>query len=80
MGVDLPPAEAGSLDGAMARVGLPIYLVDFGRVPNAGPVRRWLDQPIEQRVHTFYVEHNQWRSWDAVVFVETIGPATLARR
>ncbi len=80
MGVELPPAEAGSLDGAMARVGLPIYLLDFGRVPNAGPVRRWLDQPIKQRVHTFYVEHNQWRSWDAVVFVETIGPATLAGR
>ncbi len=80
MGVELPPASADSFDGAMARVGLPIYFIDLGRVPKAGPVRQWLDMPVRQRLHTFYAEYNQLRSWDAVVFVETIGPATLAER
>ena len=60
----------------MTQVGKLLFFVDLGRVP--GPVRRWLDQPIKQRIQSAYTQYNQRQSWNALIFVDTVTPSRLA--
>ena len=78
--IELPPAETGSIDWAMAQVGLPLFLVNFGTMPRGGAVREWLDRPVKQRIQNFSTEYNEFLSWDGLVFVDTITPSRLAEK
>ena len=71
--VPLPPADSTSLDGVLAQVGKPMFLLDLQKVP-AGPARDWLNRPVKQRIQNMVTEYNQLESWNAVIFVDSIGP------
>ncbi|MEO8448404.1 MAG: erythromycin esterase family protein [Gemmatimonadota bacterium] len=78
--IELPPAETGSIDWALAQVGLPLFFVDFRTIPKAGAVRAWLDRPVKQRIQNMSTEYNEFQSWDGLVFVNTITPSRLAEK
>jgi len=70
------PAPPGSLDAAMAQVGLPIFVLDLRRAPREGPVYEWLNQEREQRGAT--VESglvDPARAWDVLFHIDRISPA-----
>jgi erythromycin esterase len=71
--VPLPPADSTSIDGILARVGKPLFLLDLQQVP-AGPVRDWLNTPIKQRIQNAMTSYNQLESWNALIFVDRIAP------
>ena len=77
--VPLPLADSTSLDGVLARVGKPLFLLDLQNVP-AGPARDWLNRPIKQRIQSFVTEYNQLESWDALIFVERVSPTQLREK
>lgn len=72
----LPPADSTSIDGVLARVGKPLFILDLQRVP-AGPARDWLNQPLTQRIQNFATQYNQLESWNALIFVEQVSPTTI---
>ena len=59
-------------------VGERIHFLNLGRVPREGPMRRWLDQPPQQRIQSFSTEYNQIQSRDGLIFVDRITPSHLA--
>jgi erythromycin esterase len=77
--IPLPPADSSTLDGTLARVGSKRFLLDLGAVPAGSAARRWLDQPIRQRIQTASTTYNQIQSWNALVFVDSITPGRLPR-
>ena len=72
----LPPADSTSIDGVLAKVGKPLFLLDLQKVP-PGPARDWLNQPIKQRIQMFMTEYNQLESWNALIFVEQVSPTKV---
>jgi erythromycin esterase len=75
----LPEAAADTIDGAMARVGPPLYFVNLRVNPPESSARKWLDQQIKQRIQDLSTEYNQYRSWDSLIFVDTVSPSHLAK-
>ena len=75
--ISLDTARAASIDGVLARVGRPMFLLDLRRVPTASAAARWLDAPRDQRIQNLYTGYNQLRSWDALIFVDSISPSRL---
>jgi erythromycin esterase len=74
------PAPPGSLDEALARVGLPMFMVDLRRAPRDGPVHEWLDQEREQR--TSVADRNivnPARAWDVLFHIDRISPARVVQ-
>jgi erythromycin esterase len=71
--VPLPDADSTTLDGVLAKVGKPLFLLDLRTVP-AGPARDWLNRPVKQRIQNMATEYNQLESWNAVIFVDSITP------
>jgi erythromycin esterase len=69
----LPLADSTSIDGVLARVGKPLFLLDLQKVP-PGPAREWLNRPVKQRIQNVVTEYNQLESWNAVIFVDSIAP------
>lgn len=65
------PAKCGTLDVEMTRVGLPMFVLDLRSAP-AGPVRDWLERPIEQRENKLL---HPIRAWDALFHIQHISPA-----
>jgi len=74
--VPLPPADSASIDGVLARVGKPLFVLDLQSVP-AGPARDWLNQPLTQRIQNFSTKYNQLESWNALIFVEQVSPTKM---
>lgn len=72
-------ADADSLDGILAKVGLPIFFVNLRALPHKSPASEWLERPRKQRFVAIYVEYDLLRSWDALVFVDTITPSPLIK-
>ncbi len=70
------PAPPGSLDAAMAQVGLPMFVLDLRRAPREGPVYEWLNQEREQR-ESVPEPHlvNPARAWDVLFHIDRISPA-----
>ena len=74
--VPLPPADSASIDGVLARVGKPLFVLDLQSIP-AGPARDWLNQPLTQRIQNFSTKYNQLESWNALIFVEQVSPTKM---
>jgi erythromycin esterase len=83
------PGPEGSLDRAMAAVGLPVFAVDLRRAPTTGPVADWLaSAPLTRSVGSAYAydrDHRFWRganprdAFDVLVFVDETSPARANR-
>jgi erythromycin esterase len=72
----LPPADSTGIDGVLARVGKPLFLLDLQKVP-PGPARDWLNQPITQRIQNLATKYNQLESWNALIFVAEVTPTIV---
>ncbi len=71
------PARCGTIDGELARVGLPLFVVNLHSVPLRGAVQDWLNKP---RVMRETVPEWDYRlvplwAWDALFFVQYITSA-----
>jgi erythromycin esterase len=74
------PAPQGSLDATLAQVGVPLYAVDFRRVPPGGPVAEWIASPHLSRsvgavysdstANNFFAPILVAKDFDAILFVE----------
>jgi erythromycin esterase len=73
--MELAPADSASIDGTLARVGRPLFLLDLGQLPAGGEAARWLDQPLKQRIQEIATEYNERRSWNGLFFVDRITPS-----
>ena len=73
--IELPPVEADSLDGTLAELGMPLFLIDLDSAPTSGPVAEWLDQDRVQRAETMLPTNNTRASWGVLFFVEEVSPA-----
>jgi len=71
------PAKPGTLDAELARVGLPIFIVDLRRLPKEGPVFEWLNQTRTMRESTpeYDMQLNPIKAWDAIFYIHSISPA-----
>jgi erythromycin esterase len=71
------PASCGTLDGELARVGLPMFAVNLHAVPPEGAVREWLDKPrvMRESEPKWDYELVPIRAWDVLVFVQYISSA-----
>jgi erythromycin esterase len=76
----LHEATADTIDGAMARVGLSLYFINLRQVSPESPARKWLDRQIKQRIQDLSTEYNQYRSWDGLIFVDSVTPSHLAKK
>lgn len=76
---DIPnPPRPASLDAALARVGLPMFVVDLRSVPKEGPAYEWLNQVRGHRISVpEYVQLNPLQAWDALFHIDRISPVQL---
>ncbi len=76
---DIPnPPRPGSLDEAMALVGLPRFVLDLRSVPKEGPVYEWLNQVRGHRISVpEYLQLNPLQAWDALFHIDRISPVQL---
>ncbi len=74
-GVSLP-ARCGTIDGELARLGLPMFVVNLHAVPPEGPVQDWLSKPHVIRESAPEDDYRliPLRAWDALFFVQHITP------
>ncbi len=73
------PAPRGTLDGALARVGKPLFAIDLRRAPE-GPVAEWLEARVHSRVIGALYGSDPWQggffaqrtrqNFDALLFVD----------
>jgi erythromycin esterase len=67
------PAETGTLNAVLAgAVNRPLYALDLRTLPAKGPMREWFATGTALR-HGYF-EGDPSKSFDALVFVRTIGP------
>jgi len=71
------PAKPGTLDGELARVGLPIFIVDLRSAPKEGPVFEWLNQTrtMRESAPEYDTRLNPIKAWDAIFYIHSISPA-----
>jgi hypothetical protein len=74
--IPLPAADSTSIDGVLARVGPPMFLLDLQTVP-PGPAQAWLDRPVKQRIQNMATDYNQRASWNALIFVDQVTPTRI---
>jgi len=74
------PAKPGSLDAAMASVGLPMFVVDLRSVPTGGPVYEWLKAVDQKRggAPPAYMRIDALEAWDALFHIDQITPTQRA--
>ncbi len=79
---DIPnPPRPGSLDEAMARVGLPMFVLDLRSVPREGLAYEWLNQLRGHRMGVpEYMQLNPLQAWDALFYIERISPVHVESR
>lgn len=71
----LAALDPDSLDGQLARVGAPLFLVDLRAAAKAGPVADWLKRATKTRKNDRYIELKPINAFDALLFVETVSAA-----
>jgi erythromycin esterase len=71
----LPPAPSSSVDGVLAQVGKPIFVIDLRAAPAAGPVHAWLNTKNAVRGLGGVTRVVPARAYDALVFIDRITPA-----
>lgn len=76
---DIPnPPRPASLDAALARVGLPMFVLDLRSVPREGLAYEWLNQVRGHRMSVpEYLELNPLQAWDALFHIDRISPVQL---
>ncbi len=67
-----PPADPACIDGNLALLDLPMFVLDLGTAPDVGPVAKWLNYSRKSRVNDRYVKLNPIEAFDAIVFVNTV--------
>ena len=79
---DIPnPPRPGSLDEAMALVGLPMFVLDLRSVPREGLAYEWLNQLRGHRISVpEYMQLNPPQAWDALFYIERISPVHVESR
>ena len=79
---DIPnPPRPGSLDEAMARVGLPMFVLDLRSVPREGLAYEWLSQLRGHRMSVpEYIQLNPLQAWDALFYIDHISPVHVESR
>ena len=75
-GVVVDPA---SVDAALARVGVPLYLLDLRRSPRTGGTARWLAVEHLTRAENGYVVTMPGAAYDAMLYVDSIRPSRAVR-
>ncbi len=68
----LAALDPESIDAALARVGLPLFVVDLRSAPKVGPIADWLNRGRKIRMNDRYGELKPLDAFDALVFVKTI--------
>jgi len=76
----LPAADEGTVDGVLARVGRPLFLVDLRSAPAGGPVDAWLHRKQSMRAQGGAVGLVPAEAYDALIFSETITRAVPSPR
>ncbi|MCP4657754.1 MAG: erythromycin esterase family protein [bacterium] len=71
-GGPLPAAGDQTVDGVLARVGHPLFIIDLRSAPNAGPVDEWLHRKQQMRAQGGVVGLIPARAYDALLFTEKI--------
>ena len=72
--------DPASVDAALARVDVPLYLLDLRRAPRGGGVARWLDGTHLTRAEGGYVVTTPGRAYDAMIYVDSIGASRAEGR
>lgn len=76
--VEQPPATHEGLDGVLAEVGLPMFLLDFAQAPASGPVYDWLNQPRKTRaIGGYFGDGIALEDWNALYFIREIDVGTV---
>ncbi len=70
----LPLSDPGTLNAALrAGAGRPNFYLDLHRLPAQGPLAKWVDEG--QPLRGDYFEGRPRASFDAIVFIDTLGPS-----
>jgi erythromycin esterase len=72
-------ADSSSIDGTLARIRNPLFVLNLRAAPTYGAVAEWLNRERRMRVNDRYGELNLIKSFDALVFVEKITEAHAIR-
>jgi hypothetical protein len=67
--------DSTSVDAALARVDVPLFLLDLRRAPSGGGVARWLGATRLTRAEDGYVVQALGPAYDAMIYVDSIGAA-----
>jgi erythromycin esterase len=71
--------EPSGLDAALARVGMPLFLLDLRATRADRAVTAWLAEPREMRANfTTYMTLSPGVAFDALLFINTLTPARTA--
>lgn len=76
------PADEDTVDGLLARAGMPLYMVDL-RKSITSPGREWLTQKRKMRAERGHMEPITGSTFDVLIFADEIGsttPSRLARK
>ncbi len=76
----IPPAEDDMLDAALARVNVPVFLLDLRSAAKNEPVYNWLFQKQSMRGQGGTAELFPGKTYDALIFVEKITKAVSSQR
>lgn len=68
-------ADSSSIDGTLARIKSPLFVLNLRTAPIRGAVAEWLNRERRMRVNDRYGELNLIKAFDALVFVEKISEA-----
>lgn len=72
------PAKPKSLDGELARMGLPMFILNLRAAPKDGPVYEWLNRVWEHRESIpQYFSVNPLQAFDALFFIDHISPVQV---
>jgi erythromycin esterase len=72
--------EPGSVDAALARVRVPLYVLDLRRAAHHAGAARWLAAAHLARAEDGYVVTSPGRAYDAMIHVDSIGPSRATGR
>jgi erythromycin esterase len=70
----VPPAPKSYIDGALAGVGKPLFVIDLRTAPADGPVRTWLNTRNAMRGLGGVTRLVPAQAYDAIIFVDEITP------
>jgi erythromycin esterase len=70
--VTFAPADSNSVDGVLARIGSPRFILDLRSAPKSGAAAKWLGTERRMQAQGFDVALTPARAYDAIYFVDSI--------